>query len=170
MQFKTLAVSIHVNIPVLWAQGVKQRDTQTSERKQVFSNGGQINTALIKQSLEGFHFKAAPNLGAVSVYTPLTVSPKSFQTSYLLPIGFQLSKPWRKMRVVVRTWEGMLPEFIWWRILAGAITVGPWLCPSEGDACSTCLSKGFASGDTLTSKAGMQTRHCLIIPAKHHFP
>lgn len=62
MQFKTLAVPFHVNIPVLWAQGFGgSRVWGHQQRGQDFAHGGQAHTALAQVSDPR---EAAQNLGA----------------------------------------------------------------------------------------------------------
>lgn len=91
--------------------GVRQRDTQTPEGKQVFSNGGYVDTALAKRRLEGFHRKAAPKLGAGLVIFP-GAQALNHSKQVAVALGFQFSRQWRKTRIVVKTWKGKLPEFI----------------------------------------------------------
>lgn len=143
MQFKTLAVPFHVNIPLLWAQGLG------------WSRGTQAERAGLCWHSPCWRLRSHGRQLGSWEQSPMCMSAKPFQTSRWLPVGFSFSRWWRK--IVVRTWEGKLPEFIRWRRPAGTVTISLWLCPSEGDA----ASKGFIPGDTLTSMGGRQIRHRL---------
>lgn len=66
---------------------------------------------------------------------------------------------------MVRTWEGKLPEFIWWGRPAGTLTVSLWLCPSEGDAARKASSLG-----TLLPPGEGGKLDTASHPSKPHFP